>query len=217
MYEADQMYEIYPREFYMFRNDPRMTKEARRKINKFIADKKNEEQGKPQKHKKAIKHPVPIQMPFIHSDPEVSGPLYVTEDWYVAETKKQVYERSRQIKEYQLDMMDLLARRDLLRHRLAKLDPGSPHDAEKIVEINVELKNIYIKLKFLQNMTGVNMHELDHGTKFARFINMAKKKISKKVKKLKKWVINHIEPICGIVASIIPIVGIVATMKLAKS
>lgn len=163
-----------------------------------------------------ITEPVKIPMPFIEGDPNVKGPLLITKDWYVKEKKKKIATVAKQKKELQIEMMELLARRDVIRGKLARLNPYDPKDASKIVKFNIELKDIKVQLDYMSQQTGVNITELDHGTRFSRKINEFKRRVTKKIKKVKEFFSNNMEAIVKVTIGVLPIVIGIASKLFGK-
>lgn len=159
---------------------------------------------KPIRSKKPEKNVKVVPMPFIQGNPE-EGPLIVTDDWYVKEEKKKFTKQAKNKKSMQIDMMQLIAQRDQLNIELGKLDPGKKKDAKKIVYINIKLKDIDAELKMLQEQSGIDLNNLEHGTRFARFVGFFKRKFHHIKKKIKKFYRTYEEPINGLIAVIIPI------------
>lgn len=177
-----------------------------------ILDNVAERQQKQAKlHKNEIREPVEVPMPFVAADPDTQGPLYVTRDWFVKEKKKQITRYAKRNKEMQIEMMELIARRDLLRGKLAKLDPFRPKDSEKIVKLNVELKDIQLQLEALSRQTGVDLKQLDHGTKFKRWFYSVKRTFANGWKKFTDFFKRHAEPITKVAIGLIPILFAIAT------
>lgn len=155
---------------------------------------------------KTITEPKVVKMPFIHGTPGVEGPLVVTEDWYIKEEKKRLAKNAKTKKEMQVEMMRLIAQRDRLNIKLGQLDPGKKKDSKKIVYINIKLKDIDAELKMLQEQSHINLDELDHGTKFSRYVGYFKRKLHQIGKKIKKFYHKYEEPITALITVAIPMV-----------
>lgn len=151
-----------------------------------------------------IREPRKIPMPFIKGVPGVKGPLLITEDWYVKQRKKVIAQKVVDKRDFQVEMMQLLAKRDRLRHTLGKLDPTNRKDSKRIVSINIKLKDIDAELQMLQEQSGVNMNELDHGTRFGRYVGHFQRAVKKGIKKIKKFYNRHAELINNMALIIIP-------------
>ena len=116
----------------------------------------------------------------------------------------------------QIEMMQLIAERDRLQYKLGQLNPGKKRDAKQIVAINVKLKDIEVELESLQKITGVNLNQLDHGSKFGMFVGKIKRIYKKCVKKIRRWYHYNEELIKGLAAIIAPVVlGAVAKKLIA--
>lgn len=155
---------------------------------------------------KPVTKTVKVPMPFIHGVKGAKQPIIVTEDWALKKKRKQLKRRSEDLKEMQIEMMQLICKRDRLRRKLAELDPANKKDARRIVSYNVQLKDIDADLSMLQEQSGINLNELDHGTRLARFIGGIKRWWKRKVvKKAKKFFRENKELIVGMCSIIIPV------------
>ena len=164
---------------------------------------------------KAIREVVEVPMPFIHENKGKSGPIIITEDWALKKRKKELKRRAEDAKEMQIEMMQLISKRDYLKLKLGELDPGRKKDAKKIVSINVQLKDIEADLRMLQEQSGINLNELDHGSRLARFVGRVKRWFKRKIKKIKKIFEENKELIVGMIAIIAPTVFTAVIKSLA--
>lgn len=153
-----------------------------------------------------VTKPIKVPMPFIHGVKGVKQPIIITEDWALKKKKKELKRRAEDLKEMQIEMMQLIAKRDRLRLKLGELDPANKKDARRIVSYNVQLKDIEADLSMLQDQSGINLNELDHGSRLARFIGGMKRWVKRKVKKVKKFFRENKELILGMCAIILPVV-----------
>lgn len=131
--------------------------------------------------------PREIPMPYIDSNPNVKGPIYVTKDWYFKKKRKNMIEKAKEKRDVHIEMIQLLARKDMLRHKLEELDPGKKKDSKRIAAINITIKDVDAELEMLSLQYGINVEKLDHGTRLGRFIGRMKIKIKKIAKKAKKY------------------------------
>ncbi|MCM1439565.1 MAG: hypothetical protein NC131_10255 [Roseburia sp.] len=160
---------------------------------------------------KQIKKPKVIPMPFIKDAKGSKDKIIVTEEWYVKTKKKKLAKQAKERRDIQIEMMELLGERDILRSKLSELDDSKKKDMKKIVSINVKIKDINAELEMLQKEAGINVDDLDKGTKLGRFYNKLKRNIKKKVKKAKKWIKRNRELVSGVLSVIVPIlIGFVA-------
>lgn len=175
---------------------------------KVIQDQINDRlAGRPRKpnEDEIVKEPPVIDMPFIKGDPNKKGPLIVTKDWFVKTKKKQLTRIAKEKKALQIEMMQLLGKRDALRIKLGRLDPGNMKDAKKIVSINITLRDIDATLSMLQDQSGIDLEELDHGTKFQRAVGRAKRAVGGFFKKVKKFFKKNKETIIEVASVAIPL------------
>ena len=164
--------------------------------------------------------PIPAQrikkvpMPFITGCKGANGPVIVTEDWVVKKEKKYLKNRSEDIKEMQIEMMQLIGKRDRLKKKLGELDIGKKKDARRIVAINVQLKDIDAELQMLQAQSGINLNNLDRGTRLARFIGAIKGWFKRRIRKLKKVIRENKELIYGMASIILPFISTIMFRRL---
>lgn len=156
---------------------------------------------------RVMKKPREIPMPRIEGCKGTRGPIFVTEDWYLEKKKEMQVERSKSVRDMQIDMMKLLAKKERLRFKLGELDPSKKSDSKMIVSINVKLKNIDAELSMLEMQSGVHLDELDKGTKLGRFVGSLKQIGRKIVKKVKKFYRKNLELLNGIASITLPVFG----------
>lgn len=159
-----------------------------------------------QEEKEIVTEPIEVPMPFIHGTPGVRGPLVITKDWYVKAEKERLAKKAKMKRDFQIEMMQLIAQRDQINMKLGELDPGKKKDAKKIVWANIKLKDIDAELQMLQEQSHINLNELEHGTQFARFVGAFKRKINKFKKKVKKFFKTYEEPITALITVAVPII-----------
>jgi len=154
---------------------------------------------------KIITKPKEVPMPFIQGCKGAKGPIVITEDWYVKEKKKQLARIAENKKDAQIEMMQLIADRDRLRYKLGKLDGSKKKDSKMIVAINVKLRDIDAELKALQDIAGVNIENLDKGSKLGRFVGRIKKIFKTAKKAVKRWYQRNEAVIKGVAAIVLPV------------
>lgn len=112
-------------------------------------------------------------------------------------------------KEYEIEIIQLLARMEYTTRELEKLNPGKRKDAVKIAALNVELRNMKLKLEELENESGIKINELEIGTRFGRFM-MKLKSIGRTIKKkAKKFFKHNQELVTGMIAIIAPVISMI--------
>ena len=183
-------------EFYIdTRSVPKIFKIADREMEKRYP-KEDRMKGKPRE----------IPMPYIDSNPNVPGPVYVTKDWYYKKKKEKMIEKGKEAREVHIEMIQLLAKKDMLKSKLASLDPGKKKDSKKIASINVEIKDINAELEMLSWQYGINITELDKGSRLGRFLARLKRKSKKIIKKVKRFFIDNSDFIMNIAAIVVPVI-----------
>ena len=109
-------------------------------------------------------------------------------------------------KEYEIEIIQLLARMEYTTRELEKLNPGKRKDAVKIAALNVELRNMKLKL---EDESGIKINELEIGTRFGRFM-MKLKSIGRTIKKkAKKFFKHNQELVTGMIAIIAPVISMI--------
>lgn len=168
------------------------------------ADRIMEQQMKPIR---IVTEPREIPMPRIEGCPGAIGPVHITEEWYVDKKRQKQIKRAKEKKDCEVEMIQLLARRDMIRHKLGELDPGKKKDYKKIAAMNISLKDISAELRMLEEQSGIHLDELDQGTRIGKFIGKLKHTAKKVVKSVKKFYHKNMELINGLAAIILPVVG----------
>lgn len=176
-----------------------------------IADREMEEKFPPNDR---LTKPKEIPMPYINSNPNVPGPIYVTNDWYYKKKKKKMIERAKETRDVHIEMMQLLARKDMLRIKLGKLDPSNKKDSKKIVAINVKLKDINAELEMLSWQYNIDLEELDKGSRLGRFIGRMKRKVKKITKVIRNLWEDHSDFILSIGSIILPFISTLIFKKI---
>ena len=176
-----------------------------------IADREMEKKYPPNDR---LTKPKEIPMPYIDSNPNVPGPIYVTNDWYYKKKKKKIVERAKETRDIHIEMMQLLAKRDMLRIKLGKLNPANKKDSKKIVVINVKIKDINAELEMLSWQYNINLEELDKGSRLGRFIGRVKRKVKKITKVIKNLWEDHSDFILNIGSIILPFISTIIFKKL---
>lgn len=121
-------------------------------------------------------------------------------------SEKEERKRQQRKRECEIEMIQLIARRDMLERKLNELDPGDPKDSRVIAAINIELINIRDELERLSKESGIPISSLNTGTRFGRFMNKVKEKGKRIVKKVKKFYKRNKELIVGIASIVLPFV-----------
>lgn len=156
---------------------------------------------------KFVREPKVVPMPRITENRGAEGPIGVTEDWYIAEKQKQMKKREKAQRVAEVEMIQHITRKEMLRAQLGELDIRKPKDAKKMAAINVELKNIDIDIKQLETQYGIEAEEIDKGTRVGRFLGRLKKKVRKIGKAIKRFYKRNFDLIYGLASIFVPILG----------
>ena len=108
-------------------------------------------------------------------------------------------------KEYEIEIIQTIANMEYITRKLEELDPGKRKDAIKIAALNVELRNLQENLNRLKIESGINISELDIGTKFGRFCLRFKSTMKRIKKKCKKFFKHNQDLVIGIIAITAPV------------
>lgn len=166
---------------------------------------------------KIIREPKVVPMPTITENRGVTeGPIRVTEEWYTKEKIKQMKKQEKARRSAEVEMIQLIARKDMLRFKLGELDPSKVRDSKRIAAINIELRNIEIGIHQLEEQHGISATDLDHGSRVGRFIGRLKHAAKKVGKKIKKFYKRNAELINGIASIVLPVLGTVLIKKIFK-
>ena len=161
-----------------------------------------------------IRTPIKVPMPTIESNPNVLGPIKVTRKWYVEEKQKLMMEKSQTKAEAEMTVIQLLAQRERVQSMLAKLDPSKKKDSKKIAALNCKLDVIDRNLAGYRAQYGIDIENLDHGSRVGRWMGRVKKKIKKIVKKVKRFCKNYKEEIIAGLTALGSFIFAVFTHKL---
>lgn len=125
--------------------------------------------------------------------------------------KKQKEEREREEQKQRAEIasIELMARKEYLLNKLETMDFRKKKSASKIADINIELKSIDFELNRIRTEFGIDIKEINNGSKVKRFFRKVKSKFHRFGKKTKKFVKNNSELIFGLASVFLPIIGTV--------
>lgn len=169
-----------------------------------IAD---EEMARRHPQPEVIKKPIKVPVPEIKRNYGAEGPLKVTKKWYVKKKQKKMLKRIKSQREAEFDMIQLIARKEMLQKKLSEFDIGKKKDARKIASYNVEIKKIEGEISQLEMMYDISSVEIDQGTRVGRFLARCKKKVKSVGKKVKKFCKKNAELLTGLASIILPVIG----------
>lgn len=183
-------------------NVPKIFQEADRQMNEAYPE------------PEIVTEPIEVPMPFIEGAKGVKGPLIITKDWYIKCKKKELAKLSVDLKNVQIEIMQMIAERDRLRYKIGQLDPSKKKDAMKIAALNVKLRDTIEGIDALCDLYEINLNTLDEGSKLGRFVGKLKKIYKKVRKKVKRFYKDNKELIVGIASIVIPAVLAAVVKKL---
>lgn len=133
------------------------------------------------------------------------------------EAEKLERKKARKRKEYECEMIRLLARREYIVANLNRLDPRKKKDAKKIAALNAELIWIEKQIGKLEEESGLERIQLKSGTKRGRFFWKVKRRLKKIWKKTKSFCKENAEVIVSVIAVALPSIISLFTKKPAKT
>lgn len=122
-----------------------------------------------------------------------------------AEQERIKYEEDK--RQAEIDMIQLVARREYLKSVLSKLNPGKHKDTQKIVNANVELKRIEETIAALSAEFGIQDETLETGSKSGRFFNTVKRTVKNAFGKVRKFFSRNRDIILGVGSVVVPLIG----------
>lgn len=137
-----------------------------------------------------------IPMPFV-TGPSSHKQVFVTEDWYVKKKKKKAKHMAMERKDAHTEIIELLMKKDRIKHKMSKLDPTKKKDSKKLLKNNVKLNDIDTEIQVLEKFNNIDAKEVEKGSRGMRLYYGTKRVIHKKVHKLKKKLINFKDRVCG--------------------
>lgn len=114
----------------------------------------------------------------------------------------------------EVDMIQLLTRKKMLQGKLSSLNPNKKKDAIKIASINVELMDVDEAIDSIRKDYGIQMDDVNCGSKVKRFFNRIGNALRGFGRKVKKFVHNNAEVISAVITCVIPLIGSYAGAKM---
>ena len=131
-----------------------------------------------------------------------------------AEKERAEYEENK--RQAEVDMIQLVARREYLKNTLGKLNPGKYKDTQKIVNANIELKNIEETIASLCSEFGISDNALETGSKSSRFFNTVKRKVKNTFGKIRRFFGRNKDVILGVGSIVLPLIGSVIASLIVR-
>ena len=172
-----------------------------------IADKLTEKERMAERSKIVTRKPRIVPMPTIDSNPNVQGPLYVTEQFRENFRKEKAIEKKKEKREYEKELLECLGKKERLQYKLSKLDRRKKKDCKKAIAIEFQLRDLDEKIEDLQKESGIVLDKQDSQSKLGKIWGRVKSVISKAIKKVKRFFKKHTDAIEGVLMVVLPIIG----------
>lgn len=181
---------MYVERFYLTEDIPEIIKLGQQHVDRLYPD-----------PEEVVRRPIKVEPPMIHSNPNVHGPLKATKKWYTQEKQKAMCQYAESKAEAERETIQLLAERDRIRKILPTLDPTKRKDVKRIAALNCRLNVINTYLESYQVQYGLDIKELEYGSKMKRLLNKGKQKVKKFAKKVKKTLNAHTDIVTAVASA----------------
>ena len=136
-----------------------------------------------------------------------------TEKKKLKDFQKEKQRLEKEKKEAEVEVIQLIARKNFLKNKLNCLNPGKIKQAKMIANINVEIRNIEYKINELRDEYGIDIDDIYQGSKIKRVGARIKNTFHKVWKRTKKFFKRNCETILYAGAIIVPIIVALITKK----
>lgn len=145
-------------------------------------------------------HVVPVSQTYTIQQP-------TTEEWYNRQRiiQQETMEQAKKLAE--IELIQLITKKEMLKKKLGELDISKKKDAKKIITINTDLRYIEYQIQTIELQYGISATNVDQGTRLGRFIGKIKKTVKKIVKSVKRFWKRNFELIYGLAAIFLPVIG----------
>ena len=175
---------MYVERFYLTEDIPEIIKLGQQHVDRLYPD-----------PEEVVRRPIKVEPPMIHSNPNVHGPLKATKKWYTQEKQKAMCQYAETKAEAERETFHLW------RKNLSTLDPTKRKDVKRIAALNCRLNVISTYLESYQVQYGLDIKELEYGSKVKRFLNKGKQKVKKFEKKVKKTLNAHTDIVTAVASA----------------
>jgi hypothetical protein len=179
-----------------------------------IADRIAEQERMAERSKIVTRKARVVPMPTIDSNPNIEGPLVVTQEFINKCYQKNQEDKAKEMKGYERSLLECLGKKERLQYKLTCLSPKKKKENKKIVSINFQLRELDERIEKLQEESGINLSKVDSGSKLGRIWNRVKSTVVKLYKKAKKFVKKHADAIEGFLIVAVPVIGAAIFKKL---
>lgn len=137
-------------------------------------------------------------------------PEEVEKERIKAEEKRRI-----ETKEAEINAIQYIAKKEMLKKKLVKLDPGKVKDARLIASINIELNHIDSELSTLKIKYGIDP-TLNNGSRVSRFFDKIKRKGKKIWRRIKRFCKNNKNLVYGLASIILPAIGSLLVSRISR-
>jgi hypothetical protein len=171
-----------------------------------IADRLTDKERMAERAKIVTRKPRIIPMPTIDSNPNVEGPLHVTQDFKDNYYQKKVDAKKKEKREYEKELMECLGKKERLQYKLTRLDPRKKKENKKIISINFQVRDLDDRIVELQKESGISLDGIKPESKLGKIWGRVKSVVAVIVKKAKKLYNKYKDAIEGVLLVALPIV-----------
>lgn len=179
-----------------------------------IADVLTEKERMAERSKITTRKPRIVSMPTIDSNPNIQGPLYVTDDFKENFWKQKIQQKKKDKREYEKDLLECLGKKERLEYKLSRLDTRKKKDNKKAIAIRFQLRDLDEKIEDIQKESGICLDKTDSQSKLGKIWGRVKSFVVKTYKKVKKFFKKHSDAIEGILMVALPVIGTAIFRKL---
>lgn len=148
-----------------------------------------------------------IPMPTIESNPNIEGPLYVTEEYKEKFRKEKTQQKKKEKREYEKEILECLGKKERLQYKLSRLDKRKKKDCKKAIAIEFQLRDLDEKIEDLQKESGIRLDKQSKDSKLGKIWGRVKSVVATAIKAVKKFFKKHTDAIEGVLMVALPVIG----------
>jgi hypothetical protein len=153
-----------------------------------------------------------VKMPTIDSNPNIEGPLRVTQEfkdnWKREKERIELNKKKEEKQRIENKLLRLFTRIHYLKLRLEKLSPRKYKNVTKISNIRIKIKELENEIEEIQTSSGIKYNDIDNDSPLKKLWINFTKVVKKVTKKIKKFINKHIELIDGILVAAVSTVSV---------
>jgi hypothetical protein len=153
-----------------------------------------------------------VKMPTIGSNPNIEGPLKVTQEfkdeWKREQARLEAIKKRNEQRITEEKLLKLFAKRKFLKLRLNDLNPDKYKNIPKITGIKIQIKDTEDQIREIQEKSGIKFEDIDNDSPLRNFWEKITQVTKKIVKKVKKFIKKHSDVIEGIFIAAISTISI---------